>query len=79
MQQQTTINKIFKQKKIELANQQQNRKVKIKIDTTIPSKLLANESEDEGKSSESSKQSIAAHPRQNNIKRTAQHHSKKVS
>ena len=64
MQQQTTINKIFKQKKIELANQQQNRKVKIKIDTTIPSKLLANESEDEGKSSNPSKTSIAAHPRQ---------------
>ena len=64
MQQQTTINKIFKQKKTELANQQQNRKVKIKIDTTIPSKLLANESEDEGKSSNPSKTSIAAHPRQ---------------
>ena len=51
-------------KKKELANQQQHRKVKIKIDTTIPSKLLANESEDEGKSSNPSRTSIAAHPQQ---------------
>ena len=62
VQQQASINKLFKQKKRELANQQQMRQVRIKIDTTIPPKLLANESEDEGKSNGTSKQLLAASP-----------------
>ena len=62
VRQQTSINKLFKQKKRELANQQQKRQVRIKIDTTIPPKLLTNEPEDEGKSNGTSKQSRAVSP-----------------
>ena len=61
-QQHTSINKLFKQKKRELATQQQKRKVRIKIDKIIPPKLPANESEDEGKSNGTGKQSLAAPP-----------------
>ena len=63
-QQHTSINKLFKQKKRELATQQQKRKVRIKIDTTTPPKLLTNESEDEGKSNGTGVKLLAASSQQ---------------
>ena len=63
-QNQTSINKLFKQKKRELITQQQKREVKLKIETKTPTKLLANESADEGKSTNNGTKTIVAAPTQ---------------